>query len=362
MLHHDMLMNNADSFVYTFAVPIFPYIVESRLGLDSSYTQRMSFTFISQSALVSVIFSPLTGYLADKYSTKRIWLRTASLVALVGTVMVVSAVTPAVLFTGRFVQALASTVAWVVGYAMIADNVKLEHLGKTYGLVSTVVAVSTSAGPMLSGILFDLGGYWLAWSSAFMVIVLNIVLWLLMLERSKESEGKELSTANGSGDFETAPFLEDESPRTKERTGLRFYSTLFRHRRFVCGVCAYLVLAILLSSFDTTLPLHVRDAFGWGSMQSGLLFVALQGPAIPLSVPVGWLKDRLGTRRPTFIGLLLLTPLMWLLGVPGDDRFPFTNEGDRGRILYCVTMALIGLTVLLLNGAGTLEATSMFFI
>lgn len=357
-------MNHADSFVYTFAVPIFPYIVESRLALDSSYTQRMSFTFISQSALVSVMFSPLTGYLADKYSTKRIWLRSASLVALVGTVMVVSAVSPAILFIGRFVQALASTVAWVVGYAAIADNVKLEHLGKTYGLISTVVAVATSAGPMISGTLFDLGGYWLAWSSAFVVIVLNIVPWLLMLERSKESEDKEPSTVNGLGDIETAPFLEDkdEFTGTKERAGLRFYSTLFRHPRFVCGVCAYMTLAVLLSSFDTTLPLHVRDVFGWGSMQSGLLYVALQGPAIPLSVPLGWLKDRLGTRRPTFIGLLLLAPLLWLLGVPGDDRFPYANEGDRGRILYSVTMALIGLTVLLLNGAGTIEATSKSFI
>ena len=353
-----MLINHTDSFVYTFAVPILPYIIESRLSLESSYTQRASFVFISQSALISVIFSPLVGYLADKYSTKRVWLRTASLVALVGTGMVVSAVSPAVLFIGRFVQALASTVAWVVGYATIADNVKLEHLGKTYGLISTVVAVGTSMGPMISGVLFDLGGYWLAWSSAFVVIGLNIVMWLLMLERPK-SQGKELSTANGSGDIETTPFLEDESSKTKERGGLHFYSTLFRHRRFVCGVCAYLVLAILLSSFDTTLPLHVRHVFGWGSMQSGLLFVALQGPAIPLSVPVGWLKDRFGTRRPTFIGLLLLAPLMWFLGVPGDNRFPYANEGDRGQILYSLTMAMIGLAVLSLNGAGTLEATSM---
>ena len=102
----------------------------------------------------------------------------------------------------------------------------------------------------------------------------------------------------------------------------------------------YLVIAILISTFGATLPLHVRDVFGWGSMQSGLLFVA---------------------RRPTFIGLLFLTPLLWLLGVPGDHRFPSANEDDRGRILYSVTMVLVGSTLLLLNGAGTIEATSKFF-
>ena len=275
--------------------------------------------------------------------------------------MVVSAGSPIVLFTGRFVQALASTVAWVVGYVTIADNVKMEHLGKTYGLISMVLAISSSTGPMISGMMFDLGGYWLAWLSAFLVIICDVVLRLLMLERPKESRGKEPSAANDSGDFEDAPFLHEEPVWTKERTGLHFYSTLFRHRRFVCGLCVYLVIAILISTFDATLPLHVRDVFGWGSMQSGLLFVALQGPGLPFSVLVGWLKDRFGSRRPTFIGLLLLTPLLWLLGVPGDHRFPSANEDDRGRILYSVTMVLVGSTLLLLNGAGTIEATSKFF-
>lgn len=89
-------------------------------------------------------------------------------------------------FIGRLVQALASSVMWVIGFSTIADNVKQEHLGKVYGLISVAVAVGTSAGPMLSGILFDFGGYWVAWSSAFVVIVIDIVLRLLMLERPKD--------------------------------------------------------------------------------------------------------------------------------------------------------------------------------
>lgn len=95
-----------------------------------------------------------------------------------------------VIFFGRLVQALASSVMWVVGFSTIADNVKQEHLGKTYGIISVAVAVGTSAGPMLSGILFDLGGYWVAWSSAFVVLVADIVLRLLMLERPKD-KGKK---------------------------------------------------------------------------------------------------------------------------------------------------------------------------
>lgn len=169
-------------------------------------------------------------------------------------------------------------------------------------------------------------------------------------------------------DPENAPLLQPQPPevipiqlRMRERTGLRFYITLFQHRKFVAGAVSYLVFAILTASFDTTLPLHVRDVFGWGSTQTGLLFVALQSPGIPLSPIVGWVKDRLGTRHPVTIGFLVLTPLTWLLGVPGDERFPWANEGDRGHIIYSVTVALIGVTICALNGAGTMEATSMLF-
>ena len=190
--------------------------------------------------LVSVILSPVVGYLADTYSTKRAWLRTASLVTLVGTGMVVSAGSPIVLFTGRFVQALASTVAWVVGYVTIADNVKMEHLGKTYGLISMVLAISSSTGPMISGMMFDLGGYWLAWLSACLVIICDVVLRLLMLERPKESRGKEPSAANDSGDFEDAPFLHEEPVWTKERTGLHFYSIFSATAALFAGyVCTW---------------------------------------------------------------------------------------------------------------------------
>ena len=154
--------------------------------------------------------------------------------------MVVSAGSPIVLFTGRFVQALASTVAWVVGYATIADNVKMEHLGKTYGLISMVLAISSSTGPMISGMLFDLGGYWLAWLSAFLVIICDVVLRLLMLERPKESRGKEPSAANDSGDFEDAPFLHEEPVWTKERTGLHFYSIFSATAALFAGyVCTW---------------------------------------------------------------------------------------------------------------------------
>lgn len=94
-----------------------------------------------------------------------------------------------ILFVSRALQASASTVMWVVSYAIIADTIPTEHLGKTYGAVSMALSAGTSMGPMISGILLEIGGYWTAWSSSFAFLFLDIFLRLLMLERpSKRSE------------------------------------------------------------------------------------------------------------------------------------------------------------------------------
>ncbi|GIC84364.1 putative MFS multidrug transporter [Aspergillus udagawae] len=361
-----------DTFLYTFLVPILPYVVEDRLGLDSSLTQRISFALLSESAAVSVVLNPFIGHYADKSASKRVWLLSALVAALLGSAYLALATSVVHIFIGRFIQAIASSFMWVVGYATIADSVDSKRLGMIYGIISVAAAVGLSAGPMVSGVLFKICGYWTAWASAFAILLVDIVLRLLMLENSRKKREKESdsSLADDGSREENSPLLHPDHdtstapsatalPETiEEKTGLQYYVYMFQHRRFVSGVLGYFAFAILLSSFDTTLPLHVRDTFNWDSMPAGLLFLALQGPGIALSPLCGWLKDRVGTRIPTTIGFLGLAPLMWLLGVPGDERFPWANEGHMGQVIYAMDVTAVGIVSVLLNGVGVLEATA----
>ncbi|KAH2126094.1 hypothetical protein KXW66_004242 [Aspergillus fumigatus] len=362
-----------DTFLYTFLVPILPYVVEDRLGLDSSLTQRISFALLSESAAVAVVLNPFIGHYADKSASKRVWLLSALVAALLGSVYLALATSVVHIFIGRFIQAIASSFMWVVGYATIADSVDSTRLGVIYGIISVAAAVGLSAGPMVSGVLFKIGGYWTAWTSAFAILLVDIVLRFLTLEnprRKREKQSDPSPADDGPHEEENSPLLRPDNdtstasrpvaaPETvEEKTGLEYYVYMFRHRRFVTGVLGYFVFAILISSFDTTLPLHVRDAFDWDSMPAGLMFLALQGPGIALSPLVGWLKDRVGTQIPTTIGFLGLAPLMWLLGVPGDERFPWANQGQRGPIIYAMDVTAVGIVSVLLNGVGVLEATA----
>ena len=92
----DTVRFTPDTFLYTFIVPILPYMIEVRIGLDPDYTQRMSFALLSQGAFISVIISPLIDHYADKSSTKRVWLLSSLVVCLVGTFVL------AVSMSGRF--------------------------------------------------------------------------------------------------------------------------------------------------------------------------------------------------------------------------------------------------------------------
>ncbi|KAJ5115513.1 hypothetical protein NUU61_001272 [Penicillium alfredii] len=64
------------------------------------------------------------------------------------------------------------------------------------------------------------------------------------------------------------------------------------------------------ASTQPTLPLHVHDVFHRGSFSVGMLFAGLQEPVVLLSVPVGWLRDRVGTRFPATVGFCTLLPLL----------------------------------------------------
>lgn len=163
---------------------------------------------------------------------------------------------------------------------------------------------------------------------------------------------------------ESAPFLaQDEGegwpPRDKvpEKTGLQYYTFVLRQRRFVAGVTCYMCYSMMVASFDTTLPLHVRDTFGWGSLPAGLMFVALNAPGVVLAPLAGALKDRVGTCLPSVIGFSAIAPFILLLGVPGDARFSQVGSGPGAQALYTISMVMIGCSIPLLNSIGTLEVS-----
>jgi MFS family permease len=243
----------------------------------------------------------------------------------------------------------------------MTENIGSEHMGKITGLTSALTAAGTIAGPVLAGILFSIGGYWFAWAGAVGFLVVDTVLRLLMVEKKPGSASPEIDDHEAREDdpllADSASGNSNDACSSEEMQGWRFYSCLFRQARFSTGLVCYYVFALLIACFESTLAVHVRSVFSWGALPVGLLLASIQGPRMILGPAVGWLKDRYGSRTPTAIGLLSIVPFLFLLGAPGDQRFPWATEGDRGKIIYSVAMVTLGCLTCLLNGVGMMEAT-----
>lgn len=78
---------------------------------------------------------------------------------------------------------------WVVGYTTVANTITLGNTAKTYAMISMASSLGFSTGPMLSGILFQLEGYWVAWTSAFVLLGIDMTFRLLMVEMKRGETG-----------------------------------------------------------------------------------------------------------------------------------------------------------------------------
>ncbi|KAJ5667152.1 hypothetical protein N7507_003016 [Penicillium longicatenatum] len=251
---------------------------------------------------------------------------------------------------------------WVVGFTTVANTVSLGNTAKTYAMMSIASSLGSSTGPMLSGILYQLEGYWVAWISAFVLLGVDMAFRLLMVEKKRliTDTTDDLTTERDSVS-ERSPLLSTHNSASESHDaskGPNFYWCIFSKVNFVAGVYLSIVFGLLIGTFNATIPLHVRDVFGWGGMQSGIMFACLQAPRLLMSPFVGWLKDRYGTRIPTAFGFATLALLVWLLGVPGSAQCPF-SVGDRGPTIYVWAMILLGFQTTYMNGSGMIEATEV---
>ncbi|KAL2862791.1 major facilitator superfamily domain-containing protein [Aspergillus lucknowensis] len=345
-----------DELLFAFMVPLLPTILEDRIGLDASLTQQYTSIFLAEGAFVYIVSSPFIGSIADAVSSKKLLLLALLALALVSVGCLSLTTTLVWLFVGRVFQCIVSNALWIVGMATLTENIGSGHMGKITGLSSALTAAGTIAGPVLAGLLFGIGGYWFAWAGAGGFLVVDIVLRVLMVEKNAAPSPRAGDDEDGG---ESDPLLEgnDRAPGLSQgMKGWRFYACLLRQPRFSTGLLCYYVCALLIACFESTLAVHVRNAFGWGALPVGLLLASIQGPRMVLGPCVGWLKDRLGSRTPTAIGLVSLVPFLCLLGVPGDQRFLWVNE-TQGKVIYAGSMVMLGCLTCLLNGVGMMEAT-----
>ena len=256
---------------------------------------------------------------------------------------------------GRLLQGAAAAVVWTVGIALLVDTVGKEGLGQAIGVVSMSLSIGTVAGPLLGGVLYQHGGYYSVFGLAFGLIVIDIFLRLILIEQklaarwltpgsslqpTLQSDPEKNSVGEPSGSPSTAQTNspdDDEIKSTRSRNPLSQTKTLLSSPRLVCALWGYFIVSLVLTSFDSVLPLFVEETFGWQQTAQGLIFLPLMIPNVTDPI-TGYIIDRYPA-SPRYLAtgaFICAVPIAVLLRL-------VTSNTIHDKIVLCALLALLGL-------------------
>ncbi|OQE22874.1 hypothetical protein PENFLA_c012G08848 [Penicillium flavigenum] len=345
-----------DIFMYGLIVPVTPTALKERVGNPEDNIQSWTSILLALYSAALLAFAPVVGYIADRAESRR-WPLLVGLVALAAATALLCVGTHIALWiVGRLFQGAAAAVVWTAGLALMVDTIGKDDLGQAIGYVSMAISVGTLAGPLLGGVVYEDGGYYAVFGLAFAFIGLDIILRLLLIERRHAvkwlapemtplSVDGHQSTEKKSGEISGCPGLltngseprESQTPSPPSRNALERITILLSSPRLVVSIWGYFIISIVLTSFDSVLPLFVQGTFGWQQSGQGLIFIPLMVPHV-LDPVTGFVIDKYPkTSRYLAAGAFLASvPVMVLL------RF-VTDKSMQHKILLCALLACVGL-------------------
>ena len=178
-----------------------------------------------------------------------------------------------------------------------------------------------------------------------------------------EEENGDLANGDDQhGSTEESPLLSKysstkDSPFQIPRDQTRLIQTLpilytLSNPRLLTALLVGFVQATLISTFDATIPTEAADLFGFNSLSSGLLFIALDITYLILGPLAGWTVDRYGPKPAAVLGFTYLTPMLILLRLP--------HPGGAGQlVLYCALLALTGAGLAIIGSPSLIEASNV---
>ena len=371
-----------DMFLYSVVVPVAPWALESRIGLDPSKVQSWVSISIAVYGAALLVSSPLCGWAADRSSSRRTPLL-VGLFALLGATLALCLAKSIWLFVlGRALQGVSASVVWTVGLALLVDTVGDEQIGQAMGYIGFAMKMGILLGPLLGGVVFQRSGYFAVFGLGFAFIGFDIALRMIIIEqkvavqwddptavndseRTTKADEIQLQTISESpreaderahdaiapislhqrGYIPNAAANEvepEQEPETLERPlGRRWklppFIALLTSRRLLATLWACVVQATLLTSFDSVLPIFVHDTFHWDTVGAGLIFLPLVIPSLtgPL---IGRFVDRYGPKYFTTGGMILACPFLVLLRLIDQNVL-------SEKVLLCTLLAFIGFAI-----------------
>jgi len=311
-------------------------------------------------ALAAVI--PATGWAADRFGTKRIYLWSLALFML-GSALSAAAWSADSLIAFRVLQGIGGGMIMPVVMTIMTQKAGPHRMGRVMGILGVPMLIAPIAGPILAGWLVDE----VSWRWIFLINIpigiVALILAQIVLKRDKPQPAHKLdwlgmallspgltllifglAESNGSDGFAAikswlpmvvgaalvAGFFRhswrSEAPLIDIRT--------FTHTRAGAAAGTFMLFAVAFFGAMLLIPLYYQTVRGASALEAGLL-LAPQGVGAMITMPIaGKLTDHYGPTRWAAYGIPLL--------VIGIAPFAFVTA-DTSYALLCGFSFVLGL-------------------
>ncbi|KAJ5644424.1 Major facilitator superfamily domain general substrate transporter [Penicillium longicatenatum] len=332
----------AETFLYGFLVPILGYMIQNRLHIDPSQTQKLTSTILGLHGALAVLSGPIIGHFADECRNKKGALLWSLGFCIIGTGIVAGARSVPLLLIGRAMQGIAGSAVWIVGFATVGETVSPDNMGSAMGLMMSFANSGTVSGPALSGLLLEATSYWITWSIPVIVLTIDLLARVIMIEPPSackiNDDVAETTNLLSSGQHERNP----------SNVGA-FWRIMLCDGRVLTCLLITMTSTIVTTSLDATLPLHVQEKTPF----SGLVI-----PGLIVGPIAGWVRDRVGARFPIVLGSILQSALLGLMGIAGSDAVPWASVRTGGKSMYIASIIGIGAVRPFVSGLAPVELTA----
>lgn len=311
-------------------------------------------------ALAAVI--PLSGWIADRFGTKRLYMTSIALFVL-GSCLCGISWSSSTLILFRVLEGLGGGMIMPAGMTILTKAAGPQRLGRVMAIVGVPMLLAPIAGPILGGwLVSDASWRWIFFIN-LPVGVFALISAMRLLPRDIPARDQRLdlvdflllspglalfiyglAETDSSGGFGTAKvlipmvvglaliiaFVLHALHATDPLIDLR----LFASRVFSKSSLTLVLLSISVFGAFLLLPLYFQVVRGESALSSGLL-LAPQGLGSMIAMPLsGVLADRTGTGKIVPVGLALVgLSVLWLTGIGAHTSY----------VLMCADLFVFGL-------------------
>ncbi|WP_234108988.1 MULTISPECIES: MFS transporter [Chryseobacterium] len=300
-----------------------------------------------QNAIISyvltlAVFMPVSGFLADKFGTKKIFIFSLIVFSL-GSVFCAVSQNLTQLVISRVVQGIGGSLMTPVGRLALIKTFDKSELVKAMNYAIIPALIGPVLGPLVGGYLVD----YLSWHWIFLInIPIGLLGILLSIKNMPNYFSKKikfdlkgffifasasllLSTA-----LESFGTLQNVTPvllifilgflmiyfyyrHAKKTDNPIFPLNLFQVRTFRVGILGNLATRLGISAIPLLLPLMIQIAYGETAVVSGWIVAPMALTAMFGKSAVIGILDRYGYRKTLMVNTFIIGILICCLGIPG---------------------------------------------